>query len=112
MTDKSHAEIEAEIFDLMAEAHTRFAAAKRQQAAVDEAVATQKRAAESMADEAKALKSARSGLEKAARQAIAQEAGKLRRSAVMADWTAILAALLVGLLIGGVSVYAWLMGLL
>lgn len=112
MPDKTHAEIEAEIFDLMAEAQTRSNAAKRQQQAVDDAVAAQKRAAEDMADRAKALHNARSGLEKAAHQAIAQEAAKMRRSALMADWAAILSAAMLGVLIGGGFVYAWATGLI
>lgn len=107
---RTHAEIEAEIFDYI-EAARRYAEdAKKARNSLAKAAQDQRQAIAAQNDSAKALAEARKNLRSDVQRAVASEAGNLRRSAVVADWAAIAFAFMVGIAIGGIGVYAWLMG--
>lgn len=110
MTDtKTHAEIEAEIYDLIiaAKGYTKDAQAARDD--IKAAAGELKAATSDQQGTAEQLATLRKQIRKDAREAVAAEAGKLRKSAIMAEWMSIALAAVVGAAVGA-ALIGWISG--
>lgn len=98
---RTHAEIEAELYELVVLAKRRDERAQEQQTQLDESLQAIQQASDRLQKSPEAV---RAELNKA----VAAEAGKLRRSALIADWTGLLVAFMAGVLAGVIGLGWWL----
>lgn len=93
MSDKSHAEIEAEIFDLLMSLQQYAKHAEGSKASLDKASRAASRNAQQLAD-------AKTNLQQTVQKTIRAEASAMRRASLALDWWAFIAAFLFGGLAG------------